>query len=226
MTDGDVDDPDCAAGCLGPDGYQGTLDDTLDHACTHSIDQGAICHNDDQPSQIALPGCRGCGVTGACDRHRTEAEILQPVIFGCIDFYSTECLVDGMHMDGTGTVDNRLGGGADLTSYMTAMRTFAQCVDANIEVPGYCHGPITDASALANHQVCVNGVTSNIAFHIRIPFNVHVPGEQTNMPLPTFLRFACLSALRAAAGTSHALALTHFCQSSGRLLCASAGAAP
>ena len=131
LTDGDVDDPDCAAGCLGADGLQGTLDDTLDHACTHSIDQGgsacllallclssvscylqltptlttrtgAICHNDDQPSQMALPGCRGCGATGVCDRHRTEAEILQPVIFGCIDFYSTECLVDGTHMDGVG----------------------------------------------------------------------------------------------------------------------------
>lgn len=40
LTDGDVDDPDCAAGCLGADGVQGTLDDTIDHACTHSIDQG------------------------------------------------------------------------------------------------------------------------------------------------------------------------------------------
>jgi hypothetical protein len=47
---------------------------------------GAICHNDDQPSQIALPGCRGCGATGVCDRHRTEADILQPVTFGCIEF--------------------------------------------------------------------------------------------------------------------------------------------
>ena len=40
LTNGDVDDPDCAAGCLGADGLQGTLDDTIDHACTHSIDQG------------------------------------------------------------------------------------------------------------------------------------------------------------------------------------------
>ena len=119
-TNGDVDDLDCAAGCLGPDGRQGTLDDTLDHACTHSIDQGAICHNDDQPSQIALPGCRGCGATGVCDRHRTQSDILQPVIFGCVDFYSTECLVDGVHSDGT-VIDAALGGGVtDVTSYMTA----------------------------------------------------------------------------------------------------------
>ena len=48
---------------------------------------------------------------------------------------STECLVDGTHMDGT-VIDNALGGGAALVSYMSAMRTFAQCVDANIEVPG------------------------------------------------------------------------------------------
>lgn len=100
-------------------------------------------------------------------------------------------------------------------SYMSAMRTFAQCADANIEVPGYCHGPLSDAkckcssewstlptqcrpalhtsrlstpiaevrccvavahfAALANHQVCQGGVTQNIGFHIRIPFNVHVP---------------------------------------------------
>lgn len=93
---------------------------------------------------MALPGCRGCGATGVCDRHRTEAEILQPVIFGCIDFYSAECLVDGTHMDGT-VIDNALGGGDALVSYMSAMRTFAQCVNANIEVPGYCHGSLTDA---------------------------------------------------------------------------------
>ena len=57
---------------------------------------------------------------------------------------STECLVDGTHMDGT-VIDNALGGGAALVSYMSAMRTFAQCVNANIEVPGYCHGSLTDA---------------------------------------------------------------------------------
>ena len=61
-----------------------------------------------------------------------------------VDFYSTECLVDGTHMDGT-VIDNALGGGDALVSYMSAMRTFAQCIDANIEVPGYCHGSLTDA---------------------------------------------------------------------------------
>ena len=45
------------------------------------------------------------------------------------------------------------------------MRTFAQCVDANMEMPGYCHGPLTDAKQLANHQVCTNGNNRNIGFH-------------------------------------------------------------
>ena len=31
---GDAVDPDCANGCVGADGFQGTLDDTLDPSCT------------------------------------------------------------------------------------------------------------------------------------------------------------------------------------------------
>ena len=82
------------------------------------------------------------------------------------------------------------------------MRTFAQCVDANMEMPGYCHGPLTDAKQLANHQVCTNGNNRNIGFHspslphsmasaclppltrlsvraVRIPFNVIIGGTYT-----------------------------------------------
>ena len=31
---GDAVDPDCANGCVGADGFQGTLDATLDPSCT------------------------------------------------------------------------------------------------------------------------------------------------------------------------------------------------
>ena len=58
IVDGDVDDPDCAAGCLGADGLQGTLDDTVDHACSHSIDQGG-------------PTCAIAASTSALVRFRT-----------------------------------------------------------------------------------------------------------------------------------------------------------
>ena len=64
-------DMDCLNGCVGPDHIQGTADDTLDPTCPHSLDQGAICHNEGQ-SQVALPGCNGCGIGCAmteCNRN-------------------------------------------------------------------------------------------------------------------------------------------------------------
>ena len=73
----DIDDQDCINGCLGPDGRQGTLDDTIDSTCTHAVDQGAICHDDSSPSRVALERCSGgCACTDTSD---------QPVAFGCVD---------------------------------------------------------------------------------------------------------------------------------------------
>jgi hypothetical protein len=131
-------DMDCLNGCVGADGVQGTLDDSVDPTCPHSLDQGAICFND-VASQVALPHCSGCGVgcAMATGVRNTQGVLVgsgnyeQPVVFGCIDYYTAECNFDVTNTD--------LADGVG--SYMTAMRAFAVCADANIEVPGYCHGP-------------------------------------------------------------------------------------
>ena len=68
----------------------------LNAACCrarHPIDQGAICHNDDQPSMMALPTCRGWVQTGALGGHNVgpqHGNDEQPILFSCIEFYSTE----------------------------------------------------------------------------------------------------------------------------------------
>ena len=80
------DDQGCEKGCLGPDGIQGTEDDSPSSQCTHSIDQGAICHHEDSPSNLALTTargmCRGCGFGEAsCTDSGNQA-----VHFSCIEF--------------------------------------------------------------------------------------------------------------------------------------------
>ena len=93
--DGNPDDLDCLNGCLGPDGIQGTADDTIDRTCVHSIDQGAACHNEDSPSQVAIPQCRGGARGGACGGCALSLNFEQPVIFGCIDYYVKQrCCLD------------------------------------------------------------------------------------------------------------------------------------
>ena len=79
---GEAPDIDCKEGCLGADGEQGTVDDTLQSTCTHHIDQGAICHGV-WPSQTAMPTCTH--TTYTLGEHGT-----QPVVFGCIDYYTTK----------------------------------------------------------------------------------------------------------------------------------------
>lgn len=88
-TDGNrpVQDRDCRNGCVGPDGLEGTADDTIDTTCSHAIDQGAICYDDSSPSQLAVPVCRGCGGGGCALAGNTDQE----VIFACIDYYTTQC---------------------------------------------------------------------------------------------------------------------------------------
>jgi hypothetical protein len=172
----DCADPECLMGCLGADGLQGTNDDTIDPRCVHSIDQGAICHNEDAPSQVALPTCQGS------DHMLSGQDTSQPVVFSCIEFYSTQCTYD--------ITNTNLANG--LGSFADAMRAFAVCADAAMEPPGYCHGSLTSAASLANHVVCrgnqqnnedwrvgvdAGGMTENIGFHVRIPFRVNMPGS-------------------------------------------------
>ena len=76
----------------------------------------------------------------------------QPVLFGCVEYYSVACEFDA----------NDPALGAALGSYMTAMRGFAQCAEASLETPGYCHGALSSAETVRNGDVCVDGATENI----------------------------------------------------------------
>ena len=173
-----VQDPICANGCKGPDGLQGTADDTIDETCTHAIDQGAICYADSSPSQLAVPVCRGCGSGGCALAGNTD----QDVIFSCIDYYTTQCQYDATSSalniyEGTHGNVWEGGEGSGAGTYMWAMRQFARCAAVSPEPQGYCHGAITSADKLANHDICTNGATTNIGFHIRVPFKVNTPGD-------------------------------------------------
>ena len=79
-------------------------------------------------------------------------------------------------------------------SYMRAMRAFAECAEALPEPVGYCHDAINNARYLANHDVCAGavpddpatpdvdegaGATTDIGFHIRIPFRTNLQGRYT-----------------------------------------------
>ena len=54
-------DPDCEeAGCVGADGLAGTADDSIDNnaaACSHEVDQGAICYNGDETIDTCMYTC-------------------------------------------------------------------------------------------------------------------------------------------------------------------------
>ena len=181
-------DQDCLVnGCKGADGILGTNDDSIDGSCTHRIDQGAICHDAADVGRVALPRCSGCGEgSGGC---ALSANTEQPIIFSCIDYFTTECTYD-VTGAGISSWDNK-------GSYVQAMRAFAQCASVVPEPPGYCHGSLSSAAQLANHEVCsgsetndqgwrndqshgahadAGGSTTNIGFHIRVPFKVNQAG--------------------------------------------------
>ena len=102
-------------------------------------------------------------------------------VFSCVEYYTTQCVFDITNTE----LANGIG------SYMTAMRAFAECAEVYPEPVGYCHDSIQDAGYLANHDVCgglpeddpatedVNealGATTDIGFHVRIPFQVTTAG--------------------------------------------------
>ena len=83
----------------------------------------------------------------------------QPVIFGCVDFYTTRCIYDITGNADTPDLQNRYTT-TMLGSYNYAMRAFASCAQVSPEPLGYCHGSLASASDLSNHGVCTNGATT------------------------------------------------------------------
>jgi hypothetical protein len=127
---------------------------------------------------MKLESCRGCDAISGCGGQLYNEEGgngvnsglawnndhvtgMQALVFGCVEFFSTQCTYDISNMAGTGT---RAGG-----AFSAAMRAFAQCADRSPQPEGYCHGAIKSAAALSNQAVCNDGSTLNIGFHIRIP---------------------------------------------------------
>ena len=169
-------DFDCAA-----DQCHGGLDDR----CTHAIDQGAICfHSNPSNGQlkchshngVAEQSCDqwhhctgGCQACGGCHFGCSQVDDAHPqdVIFGCVDYMTTHCVMDVTNGDG---------------SFNRALRVFTQCAAVNPQADGYCQGSLASAAFLSNQDVCINsdGVTaasnSDIGFHIRIPFRVNLLG--------------------------------------------------
>ena len=92
-----------------------------------------------------------------------EANGFQAVVFGCIEYYSTQCIYD---------ITNMAGSGAQGAAFSRAMREFATCADRSPQPMGYCHGALKSAAQLSNQAVCQDGARLNLGFHVRIPFRV------------------------------------------------------
>ena len=78
----------------------------------------------------------------------------QPAVFGCVQFYSTNCVYDVTHAGVT-------AGHGSVGSYVDAMRAFAECSAVVPEPEGYCHGALNTASKLSNHEVCAGSNENN-----------------------------------------------------------------
>ena len=110
---------------------QVSLLQTLDPTCTHAIDQGVICQVADSPQ------ARNQALTDPC-HHNTagrgalyQADHQQPIIFACVEFYSTQCVYDVTNEE----LRNGMG------SYMRAMRAFGECAEVIPEPAGTVPDP-------------------------------------------------------------------------------------
>jgi hypothetical protein len=123
-------------------------------SCSHQLDLGAICyHSEDETQlQVSLTKC------SPSTHHVSDPN--QPLIFGCIDFYSTHCRFNA----------------SGATSFVDSLDEFAACSEL-IQPPGYCHGALRTAAQLRNEEICQCGASVDIGFHIRIPFFVHTAGQ-------------------------------------------------
>eukprot|EP01046_Picozoa_sp_COSAG06_P032489 COSAG06_NODE_3250_length_5615_cov_15.071972_3_plen_672_part_00 len=157
--------------------------------CTHAIDQGAMCYNPGTQGQTKCHTHTGAGQNGAeCDDWHgcdggcikcsgcsfgcssTDTEHQQDLIFGCVQFATTQCTYDVTHMEEP--------------SFAAALRIFIECSLVDPQPEGYCMGSLASAAYLSNQDVCqgpggaeTGASNSNIGFHVRIPFRCNVPGS-------------------------------------------------
>ena len=132
---------------------------------------------------MALPTCRGWVQTGALGGHNVgpqHGNDEQPILFSCIEFYSTECTFDVTNTD----LMNNLG------SYMTAMRAFAECAERNMEAPGaYCHPRQNRDLRASAHAVPPTPTTGWREHQHRVPHQGAVQDQHArNLQLPWALR--------------------------------------
>ena len=88
--------------------------------------------------------------------------MLLPVSLTLVPLLQVECTYDINNEEGKitqGTIDIGGQGGVGQASYSKAMRAFAQCAEANMEAPGYCHGSLNSAETLRNGDVCQGGAS-------------------------------------------------------------------
>jgi hypothetical protein len=124
--------------------------------CSHQLDLGVICYHteDNSTLQKSLTKCR------PSTHHVSNPN--QPVIFGCIDFYSVHCRFNA----------------SEAITFASSLEQFAICSEY-AQPPGYCHGSLRTAARLRNEEVCECGASVDLGFHIRIPFYVHEPGQHS-----------------------------------------------
>jgi hypothetical protein len=158
--------------------------------CSHHLDQGVICYENAkviaaQQVNPTVP-CHGDNCPqppeklAECHGAAEETD-KQPIVFGCVDFWTTSC-----------TAAN-----ANIKDYAGALRRFATCAEAapgstNYVQPadsfaaqtsskwnaktGYCHATLQSGKYLSNQVICQGGSNVAIGFHIRVSFMVNNGG--------------------------------------------------
>ena len=173
----------------------GAACETISTACTHSIDQGAICYRQGASegqlkchthNAVGDDACddwhhctEGCQACGGCHFGCSQVDDShsQDVLFGCVDFASTECQYceDEALETCSGTQecaksapnvnpDGTCQGKQDV-SYSHALRAFAQCMSVSPQTDGYCRGSLASAAFLHNRGVCAASDGSSASNH-------------------------------------------------------------
>ena len=154
-----------------------------DGRCNHAIDQGAICLNSESGAlnchthngaetcddwhHCDTNGCQNCGGNAYARAMDGRQDSSQDLVFGCVEFASVYCDYDA-------------SSAATASSYADALNAYTTCASAPA-TPGYCRGALVSAAFLSNQDVCQDGSTTDIGFHIRIPY-------EQETPFPSFFR--------------------------------------